>query len=291
MAGSVAQGPLYIPGPGTKRPNHSVSAGFFWLTEGNSSYNALQADVTHRFAQRLQFRGNYTWSKNLDINSGLTGAQANNQAQMVLNRNDLRRDWGPSALTPTSQGSVSASYELPFGTSKPWLNDVSRVENKFVSGWQLNAIGTFLSGFPFTPLVGSNRSGDGDTRNPDRVSLKPSFTGSIVTGDPNQWFNPAAFVVPTAGTYGNIGRGTLRGPGLANVDASLFKNTAITERTSLQFRVEVFNILNRSNFGPPNTTVFQVNTGAPPSVSPSAGLITTTATFPRQIQLGLKLLF
>jgi hypothetical protein len=291
VAGSVPQGVLYIPGPGSKRPNSFLSAGFFWLTEGNSSYNALQADVTHRIGKGLQFRGNYTWSKNLDINSGLTGAQANNQAQMVLNRNDLRRDWGPSALTPTRQGSVSASYELPFGKGKPWLNDVSRVENKFVSGWQLNAIGTFLSGFPFTPLVGSNRSGDGDTRNPDRVSLKPSFAGPIVTGDPNQWFNPAAFVVPTAGTYGNLGRGTLRGPGLANVDASLFKNTAISEKTNLQFRVEVFNILNRSNFGPPNTTVFQVNTGAPPSVSPSAGLITTTATFPRQIQLGLKLLF
>jgi len=291
VAGSVPQGALYIPGPGSKRPNSFLSAGFFWLTEGNSSYNALQADVIHRIGKGLQFRGNYTWSKNLDINSGLTGAQANNQAQMVLNRNDLRRDWGPSALTPTSQGSVSTSYELPFGKGKPWLNDVSRVENKFVSGWQLNAIGTFLSGFPFTPLVGSNRSGDGDTRNPDRVSLKPSFTGPIVTGDPNQWFNPAAFVVPTAGTYGNLGRGTLRGPGLANVDASLFKNTSITEKTNLQFRVEVFNILNRSNFGPPNTTVFQVNTGAPPSVSPSAGLITTTANFPRQIQLGLKLLF
>jgi len=291
VAGSVPQGALYIPGPGSKRPNSFLSAGFFWLTEGNSSYNALQADVIHRIGKGLQFRGNYTWSKNLDINSGLTGAQANNQAQMVLNRNDLRRDWGPSALTPTSQGSVSTSYELPFGKGRPWLNDVSRVENKFVSGWQLNAIGTFLSGFPFTPLVGSNRSGDGDTRNPDRVSLKPSFTGPIVTGDPNQWFNPAAFVVPTAGTYGNLGRGTLRGPGLANVDASLFKNTSITEKTNLQFRVEVFNILNRSNFGPPNTTVFQVNTGAPPSVSPSAGLITTTANFPRQIQLGLKLLF
>jgi hypothetical protein len=291
VAGSVPQGALYIPGPGSKRPNSFLSAGFFWLTEGNSSYNALEADVTHRIGKGLQFRGNYTWSKNLDINSGLTGAQANNQAQMVLNRNDLRRDWGPSALTPTSQGSVSASYELPFGKGKPWMNDVSRVENRFVSGWQLNAIGTFLSGFPFTPLVGSNRSGDGDTRNPDRVSLKPSFTGPIVTGDPNQWFNPAAFVVPTAGTYGNLGRGTLRGPGLANVDASLFKNTAISEKMNLQFRVEVFNILNRSNFGPPNTTVFQVNTGAPPSVSPSAGLITTTSTFPRQIQLGLKLLF
>jgi hypothetical protein len=286
VGSTVPQGTVYIPGPNAKRPNPALSAGFFWLTEGNSRYNALEADVTHRISQGLQFRGNYTWAKNLDINSGLTGAQANNQAQMVLNRSNLREDWGPSALTPTSQASISADYELPFGHNQRWMNDVSRVRSKFVSGWQVNGIGTFLSGFPFTPLIGSNRSGDGDTRNPDRPSVKPGFTGPVVTGNPNQWFNPTAFVLPTAGTFGNLGRGTLSGPGLADVDFSLFKNTVITEKTNLQFRAEFFNIFNRSNYGPPNTTVFSSG-----NVSPSAGLITTTATFPRQIQLGLKLLF
>jgi hypothetical protein len=160
------------------------------------------------------------------------------------------------------------------------------VERQFVSGWQLNGIGTFLSGFPFTPLIGANRSGDGDIRNPDRPSIASSTSGPIVTGNPNQWFNPSAFALPTAGTYGNLGRGTLTGPGLADVDLSLFKNTTITERTNLQFRAEVFNVSNRANYGPPNTTVFS---GA--AISPSAGLITTTATSPRQIQLGLKLNF
>jgi hypothetical protein len=281
---NVPQGTQYIP-LGT-RPNPSLSAGFFWLTEGNSSYNALQVDVTHRISNGLEFRGNYTWSKNLDINSALTIAQANNQPQMVLDRNDLRRDWGPSALNATNQASISASYELPIGHGQRWLNDIPRVESKFVSGWQVNGIGTFLSGFPFTPLSGSNRSGDGDIRNPDRPSVNPAFAGPVVTGNPNQWFNPAAFLLPTPGTYGNLGRGTLNGPGLADLDMSLFKNTAIKEKANLQFRVEVFNILNRSNFGPPNTTVF--SSGA---VSPSAGLITTTATFPRQIQFGLKLMY
>ncbi len=286
VAPTVPQGTLYIPGPGAKRPNQFLSGGFFWLTEGNSSYNALQADVTHRFSNGLEFRGNYTWSKNLDINSGLTGAQSNNQAQMVLNRNNLRADWGPSALNVASQASLSAVYEIPLGHGRRWMNDINGVESKFVSGWQVNAIGTFLSGFPFTPLAGSNRSGDGDTRNPDRVSINPAFTGSAITGDPNQWFNPAAFLLPAPGTYGNIGRGTLRGPGLADVDFSVFKNTGITEKTNLQFRAEFFNLFNRSNYGPPNTTVFSGT-----SVSPSAGLITTTATNPRQIQLGLKLIF
>jgi hypothetical protein len=83
-----------------------------------------------------------------------------------------------------------------------------------------------------------------------------------------------------------LGRGTLTGPGLADFDLSLFKNTGITEKANLQFRAEFFNILNRWNYGPPNTTVFSGT-----AVSPSAGLITTTATNPRQIQLGLKLIF
>ena len=67
-------------------PNPNLGAGFFWYTEGNSSYNALQVDVSHRFSRGLQFRANYTWSKDLDMNSALTGAQANNQAQMILDR-------------------------------------------------------------------------------------------------------------------------------------------------------------------------------------------------------------
>ena len=110
-----------------RRPNPSLGAGFFWYTEGNSSYNALQTEVTHRLSQGLQFRANYTWSKNLDMNSALTGAQASNQSQMILDRNDLRRDWGPSALNVTSQASISARYELPFGSGKRWLAGAGRM--------------------------------------------------------------------------------------------------------------------------------------------------------------------
>jgi hypothetical protein len=280
----VAQGAEYIPVG--RRPNPFLGAGFFWFTEGNSSYNALETEVTHRLSRGLQFRANYTWSKNLDVNSALTGAQASNQAQMVLDRNDLRRDWGLSALNVTSQASISARYELPFGRNKPWFNTTRGLEGKLVSGWQLNGIVMFLTGFPLTPLVGSNRSGDGDTRNPDRPSLNPNFSGPIILHNQQEWFNPNAFVLPAAGTYGNLARGTFTGPGLADVDFSLFKNTSLTERTNLQFRAEFFNLFNRVNFGPPNTTVF-----ASGAVSASAGLITTLATNPRQIQFGLKLIF
>jgi hypothetical protein len=229
----------------------------------------------------LQFRGNYTWSKSLDVNSGLTGAQANNQAQMVLDRNDLRRDWGPSALNATHQASVSAHYDFPFGRLAR-----AGFAGRLAGGWQANAILTLLSGFPFTPQIGANRSGDGDTRNPDRPSLNPSFTGSIVPGTQARWFDPHAFLLPPAGTYGDLGRGMFTGPGLTELDLSVFKTTALTERASLQFRTEFFNLLNHTNLGTPNATVF--SNGA---ANPSAGMITTLATTPRQIQFGLKLIF
>ena len=281
----VPQGAQYIP-VGT-RPNPYLGAGFFWYTEGNSSYNALQNRSDSSLEYRLfQIRGSYTWSKNLDMNSGLTGAQAQNQAQMILDRNDLPRDWGPSALNVTSAASISARYELPFGAGKRWLNTASGFSGKLVDGWQLNGIATLLSGFPFTPVIGSNRSGDGDTRNPDRPSLNPSFSGPVVLGSPNQWFNPNAFLLPAAGTYGNLGRGVFNGPGLAELDMSLFKTTSLSERTKLQFRAEFFNVLNHVNLGTPNTTVFSNGT-----INASAGLITTQATAPRQIQFGLKLIF
>ena len=150
----------------------------------------------------------------------------------------------------------------------------------------MNGIATMLTGFPFTPLLGSNRSGDGNTRNPDRPSLNPPFTGDVVLGKQSQWFDPNAFVVPAAGTWGNLGRGVYAGPGLVDVDLSLFKNVAMSERFHLQFRSEFFNLLNRTNLGTPNATVFSGT-----SISPSAGLITTLATMPRQIQFGLKLIF
>jgi hypothetical protein len=282
--GSVLQGQQYIPV--TTRPNPSLGAGFFWYTEGNSRYNALQTDIVHRLSHNFEVRANYTWSKNLDLNSGLTGAQSNNQAQMIMNPYNLNLDWGPSALNVKHQASISVRYQLPFGHGQPFLGSMNRIGEQLIGGWQVNAIVTLLSGFPFTPQDGQNRSGDGDTRNPDRPNLNPSFSGPVVTGNPNGWYNPAAFLLPTAGTYGNLGRGVYSGPGLADADVSLFKNIAMTERTHLQFRAESFNFLNHANFGTPNATVFSGT-----NVSPTAGLITTTATSSRQIQFGLKLIF
>jgi hypothetical protein len=154
------------------------------------------------------------------------------------------------------------------------------------SGWTVNSIVTLQGGFPFTPQLSYNPSNNGDTRNPVRPFVNPNFSGPVILGNPNQWFNPAAFLAPpnNSGFYGNLGRDTLIGPGLATWDVSLLKDTRIRERLNLQFRAEFFNILNDVNFNTPNAITF-----TPTGVSPTAGVITSTSTTSRQIQLGLKL--
>ena len=107
----------------------------------------------------------------------------------------------------------------------PRCRGAARFAAKLAAGWRISGIAALVSGFPFTPLIGSNRSGDGDTRNPDRPSLNPNFSGPVILGNPNQWFNPNAFVLPPPGTYGNLGRGTFTGPGLADLDLSASKTT------------------------------------------------------------------
>jgi hypothetical protein len=155
-------------------------------------------------------------------------------------------------------------------------------------GWRIAAIETLQTGFPFTPQLGFNPTRNGDSRNPIRPSWNPAFTGSVLPGGPNQYFNPNAFVLPPAGTYGNVGRDVLTGPGLASLDFSVLKSTSLTEKLHLQFRAEFFNILNRANFGTPNAVVFSSASSTPAT---TAGVITGTSTTSRQIQFGLKLLF
>src|SRR5713226_537277 len=150
-----------------------------------------------------------------------------------------------------------------------------------VSGWSVNSIVTIQSGFPFTPQLAYNPSNDGDTRNPVRAFLNPSFTGPVVLGNPKQWFDPNAFIAPpnNSGFFGNVGRDTYIGPGLATWDFSVLKETHITEGLNLQFRAEIFNLLNRANFNTPNliTNVLLPGTTTPVQ-SPAAGVIISTST-------------
>jgi hypothetical protein len=282
---TVAQGTKYIP-VGT-RPNPYLASGIFLITAGNANYNALQMDIRRRLATGLQFRANYTWSKSIDESSGLIGNIHANDTQTPSDPYNLKQDYAPSAMDIRHQVSGNLSYELPFGKGKQWMSGVHGATDKLVSGWEVNSIVTHLSGFDLTPFIGANQSGNGDTNAPDRPNLVPGFTAdTAVTGNPNAWFNPAAFALQPSGTFGNLGRGRLRGPGLANWDLSISKNTAISERVRLQFRAEAFNIANHTNFGAPILSLF-----ANGQFSPTAGKIQNTTTTSRQLQFGLKLVF
>lgn len=283
--GLAPQGTPYVP-VGVTRPNPFLANGsYYWFFEGTASYNALQTEVKKRFSQGLQFKGNYTWSKNMSLGSNAGLGQGKNTTN-IMTPYDLGRNRGPSTIDYTHQASISGSYELPFGNAKPYASGVTGVGGKLISGWQLNWIVSLTSGYPIIPRSGSNRSGNGDLTGPDRPSWNPAFSGNLTPGTANQWFDPTAFVLPQPGTWGNVGNGVIRGPGVSNLDLSLFKSTTITERINLQFRAEFFNILNHTNLGFPNNAVFTGN-----NYNASAGRISDTATTSRQIQFGMKLNF
>ena len=283
---NYAPGTVYYPA-GAPLTNPNLANTTTWLSEGLSSYNALQIDVNRRFSQGFQIRGAYTYSKSLDDGTALNSSVGANAPGFVMFPLQPKLDWGPSTSDVRHIAVINGTYELPFGAGKKFLNSHG-LREKLVGGWTLSGVETLQSGFPFTPQLGFNPANNGDSRNPIRPSWNPAFSGNVILGSPNQYFNPNAFVLPPPGTYGNIGRDVLTGPGVATLDLSAAKVTPISERVKVQFRAELFNIFNRANFGSPNAVVFSSASATP---SATAGLITSTSTTSRQIQFGLKLLW
>ena len=275
-------GTLFYPA-NASLANNSVWNTTHWFSEGISLYNGLEVDVNRRLARGLQLRGVYTFSKALDDGDNVNTSVATNSPAFVANPLDPKSDYGRASFDVRHSGVFNATYELPFGRAgsgaSPW---VARI----LGDWQVSGIETLQSGLPFTPQLSYNPSNDGDTRNPVRPSLNPNFSGAVIEGGPSRYFNPAAFIQPLPGTYGNVGRNTLRGPGLVETDVSASKKFALSERLGLQFRAEIFNLFNHTNFNTPNPVVFAAATGGP---SPTAGVITSTGTTSRQVQFGLKL--
>lgn len=294
LAGAaVPAGTYYIPAGGPKA-NPAIANTWTWFSEGVSSYHALQVDVRRRFSHGLTLRGVYTFSKTLDDGDSLNQTTAGNAPGLASNPLNLASDKGLATFDARHIGVVHVIYALPFGRGQQFGSDFDGWRGGLVSGWSLSSIITAQAGFPLTPQLSYNPSNTGDTRNPVRPFLNPTFTGSVVTGNPSQWFNPNAFIAPpsTSGFEGNLGRDTYIGPGLATWDFSVLKDTKIRERLSLQFRAEIFNLLDRANFNTPNLIVFTPPTAANPSgLSGTAGAITSTSTTSRQVQFGLKLLW
>jgi Carboxypeptidase regulatory-like domain len=295
LAGKPVPAGTYF-NPTSTKPNTSLANTWTWFSRGASLYNALQVDLNHRFSDGLLLRGVYTWSKTLDNGDSLNATAANNAVALLSNPYNAHADWGLATYDVRNAAAVNVSYALPVGRGKAFLGGFSGLANAAVTGWTVNSIVSLQSGFPFTPQLSYNPANNGDSRNPVRPFLNPAFSGPVVTGNPNQWFNPNAFIAPpsNSGFYGNLGRDSYIGPGLATWDFSVFKDTRVTERMNLQFRAEIFNLLNRANFNTPSLIVDVL--GAPPNntfpeQSPVAGQVTGTSTTSRQVQFGLKLLW
>jgi hypothetical protein len=278
----LASGTIYYPT--TNKANPNVANTTSWVSEGISNYNGLEVDVRRQFARGLQLRGVYTYASNLDDGSAWNTSVSANTPAFVMYPGNPGLDYGPAATNIRHAAAINGTWELPFH------------HDALVNGWSLRGIATLQSGFPLSPQLGYNSTGNGDTRNPARPNLAPGFTGRLYPKTVQQWFNPAAFAAPYPGTFGNLGRDTLTGPGLSELDLALAKSTTIHERLRAQFRAEFFNVLNHSNFTTPNPVVY--SSGPTPktltaaaTLSPTAGVISATATTSRQIQFGLKLLF
>jgi hypothetical protein len=284
---SLAAGTIYYPA-GAPLANPSVANTTTWFSERISSYNALQVDVNRRFNQGFQLRAVYTWSKSLDDGTALNSSVGANAPGFVMFPSNPKLDWGPSTSDARHIAAVTSTYELPFGYGKKFFGNAHGLAQKLAAGWILSGVETIQSGLPFTPQLGFIPTNNGDRRNPIRPSWNPAFNGPVVLGGPDRYFDPNAFVLPPAGTYGNAGRDVLYGPGLASTDLSVSKTTAISEKLKSQFRAEFFNLFNRANFGTPNAVVFASASAVP---SPAAGVITSTSTTSRQIQFGLKLMW
>ena len=280
-------GSVFYPA-GSANANPALANSTSWESQGVGLYNSLLIDVRRSFAGGFQFRGNYTYSKNLDDGSAWNTSVSGNTPAFVEFPLNPKLDWGPAATDVRHAASFNGSYDLPFGRKRHLLNHASFPVDLVAGGWTASAIVSVQTGFPFTPQLGYNPTGNGDTRNPVRPNWNSNFSGNLYPRTPSQYFSPAAFLPPVAGTYGNVSRDSLSGPGLSQLDFSAVRNAHPTERLGIQFRAEFFNVLNHTNFLTPNEVVY---TSATSGISPTAGVVTATSTTSRQIQFGAKIQF
>jgi hypothetical protein len=273
------------PGPGTpaqvtaRQPYPYISPTFYDRSIGNSSYNALQFSANHRASNGLTYLVAYTWSKSIDVGcSGFFGIESCS----VQNPYNIRGDRGVSGFDLTHVLSASANAPLPFGKGKRFANS-SGLVNYIVGNWQLNGILTLTSGLPYNVFISS------DIPNVGNFAPWSGNVRASVVGDPNlanpstrEWFNTAAFAPPAPFTFGDSGRNSLRADWFKNLDVSLFRDFPFSERTSLQFRAEAFNVTNTPTWGIP---VNDLNNHA------QLGTINSTRSTERQLQVSLKLYF
>jgi hypothetical protein len=252
-------------------PNVSLIG--YLQSQGTSNYNALQLTFQRRFTRGLTVNANYTWAHGIDDASTFSNGYA---AGVYLNPLAIGSyDRGNSDLDIRSRFVAAFNYELPFAKS------FQGVMKQAFSGWQVNTIAVWQTGLPFTITDSSPQANLG----PSVASDRPNVVDSPYLSNPtiSRWFNTAAFRPQTFGTYGNVGRNTQYGPSQRRVDLSLFKDFALREFGTLQFRAEAYNLTNTPSFGNPNGALG----------NPAFGTISAInlASTPRQLQFALKLQF
>ena len=298
--------------PGSACPLVNCPVSGFGQVEGllwnaSSSYHALEAQIKKNMSHGLQAQASFTWGRSIDTSSAGSIGDGFHNSVSSLPFFDTRLNRGPSDFNITRNLIVNFEWEIPSPKSRfaaaQWV----------LGGWQFGGILEASSGLPFSVVISGDplNLGNGDPfGRPDRLN-GPGCNNPVNPGNPAQYIKIECFGLPMAvpsiaavcqpfpdpsappGTcknlLGNASRNSLTGPGVVNVDMSLFKNMKIkriSENFNAQFRVEVFNIINHPNFSPPvDTNILFDNTGAPQP----AGIITSTQTTSRQIQLALKL--
>ena len=252
-------------------------------TYGASTYHAMFLKLERRFASGFSLLASYTWSKLIDdVIPSRTGFPGEDFSVARLQNYYARNNERSLASFDTPHiFALGYVYELPIGPGKAFLNQ-GRAIGKIVGGWQINGITHVMSGPPLQISGGNSSRSLAGTQRPNWNGQDASLSGKV-TDRLGAYFNTSKFSRNDPFTFGNAPRvmPNLRSPAIVNFDVSLFKNTQITERVRLQFRAEFFNAINRTQFGRP-TTNFN---------SSSFGRISRQVNSPRDIQLGLRLLF
>jgi carboxypeptidase family protein len=270
----------------TLNPNFGRIDATLW--QANSFYHALQADLTKRVGHGIEFHAAYTWGKSMDT---LSATEADDSFPNGL-FNQLFFDQRTSR--GLSDFNVAQTLVLSFTWQLPGPAATSGLLKWPLTGWQFGGVYKASTGQPFTPILGGDPVGMklDETSEPPSLAGGPGCATLTNRGNPNSYIKTQCLVFPGLNRWGNLGRNSLIGPGVSNLDFSVFKNNPIkriSETFNAQFRAEFFNILNRANFSSPtqNLAVFDQNG----LTVPSAGLITSTQTTSRQIQFALKLIW
>ena len=171
-----------------------------------------------RLGKGFSGRAVYTYSKALDDGSAWNTSVSGNTPAFVSFPQNPGLDWGPAATDVRHVAAINGSYQLPFGQGRPLLSHTGSLAGALASGWTLSAIANLETGFPFSPQLGYNPTGSGDTRNPVRPNVNPGFHGKLYPGSPAQYFNPSAFLAPAAGTLAMPGATRSTDRDLAELD-------------------------------------------------------------------------